>query len=116
MIDEKIKKDDVVLLKTKGGELVFCTFVEKNKDYIIIKSPLVPMTTGQNMILIPWILGTTKEKEFKINLGDILFLSESDEKHQLVENYKRVINPTTIIQAPGGMNPNLQLINQNIKR
>ena len=78
IIETPLRAQDVVTLKTIGGEEVIGRFVKEDAKTITLKKPMSLMMSQQGVGLGPFVVTVNPDIEIALNKNAILFTHKTD--------------------------------------
>lgn len=97
IIETPYKSQDVITLKTIGGEEVIGRFVKEDANKLTLKKPMSLMMGQQGVGLGPFAITVNPDSEIALNKSAILFVHKTDG-----EMAKQYMSSTTGIQMTTG--------------
>ena len=78
IIEQTIKANDVVTIKTTGGDEIVARFVQEDADDITIAKPLALMATAQGIGLGPFAFTIEPDAKIKLNKSTVVFMAKTE--------------------------------------
>lgn len=78
IIEQPLKANDTITIKTTGGDEIVARFVEENDKTITIQKPLALMATQQGIGLGPFAFTVDPDVKIKLNKQTVLFIAKTE--------------------------------------
>jgi hypothetical protein len=79
IIEQPLKANDTVTIKTTGGDEIVARFVQEDTDSITISKPLALMATAQGIGLGPFSFTVDPDVKLKLNKNTVVFVAKTEE-------------------------------------
>ena len=78
IIDKPLQANDVVTIKTTGGDEIVARFVQEDDKTITVSKPLALMATPQGIGLGPFAFTIDPDAKLKINKSTTVFVAKTE--------------------------------------
>lgn len=77
-IEQPLKSNDTVTIKTTGGDEIVARFVQEDTTSITISKPLALMATPQGIGLGPFAFTVDPDAKLKLNKSTVVFVAKTE--------------------------------------
>jgi hypothetical protein len=79
IIEQPLKANDTVTIKTTGGDEIVARFVQEDTNTITVSKPLALMATPNGIGLGPFAFTIDPDAKLKINKNTVIFIAKTEE-------------------------------------
>lgn len=80
IIDQPMKANDTVTIKTTGGDEIVARFVQEDDKTITVLKPLALMATPQGIGLGPFAFTIDPDAKLKLNKSTVVFVAKTESR------------------------------------